>query len=145
MRKENIRNMICRQVKMSPWENYLFCKYSFRWKYHTFLSDKNQCRSQNIPWSCVHDLCSWSPPKAVQLVTAFVGRLQRTFLSTGVVNLSSNPPRNLLYIIPKLISSCYSHVLLFPLLMLDYKNPSSCCKSIIDLKYIQLNTRLFYC
>jgi hypothetical protein len=58
-----------------------------------------------------------------QLVVAFVGSLQWTFLPTDVVNLSSNPPRNLLYLIPKLNSSCYSHVLLFPLLMIDYKNP----------------------
>jgi hypothetical protein len=137
--------MICRQVIMSLWKNYLFCKYSFRWKCHTFLSDKNQCHLQNILWSCVHDLCSCSSPTAVQLVTAGVGGLQRTFLSAGVVNVSDNPPCNLMYIIPKLISSCYSHVLLFPLLILDYKYPSSCCKSIIGFKYIQLNTRLSHC
>ncbi len=56
-----------------------------------------------------HDL----PPTAIQLVTAFIGGLQWTFLSAGVVNLSSNPPCKLMYI-PKLIISCYSLALLFP-------------------------------
>ncbi len=87
-----------------------------------------------------HDL----PPTAVQLAMAFVLGLQWTFLSTGVVNLRSNPPCKLMYI-PKLISSCYSHALLFPLFMLDYKKPSFCSNGIIDLKYIQLNTRLSHC
>ncbi len=140
-----IRNMIGRQVIMFSWENHPFCKYSFCWKWHTFLSDKNQCHSQKHllimhSWSLLMIFHQglfnlWWLLLEVSNGHSYLQVLS-TWTATFHVNLCTFPN----WLSHVTLMHCYS-----PFSCSTIKKPSSCCNGIIDLKYIQLNSRLSHC